>query len=107
MYFTHSLLPMSTINLAPTAFDVLVESATEVTKSVPVVGNAHICADSLSTKCRAGLNFYCYPSPVAKVFFGASCLCEIMGPVSSGIALITSADGIPTTGCLGSFGTRG
>ena len=63
------------INLDPSAVDALAESATELTsgisKNVPVIGNAAICADSLCTTGRAGINFYCSPNPVAKVFFGA------------------------------------
>jgi hypothetical protein len=99
------------INLAPSAVDALAESATEITsgisKNVPIIGNAAICVDSLSTTGRAGLNFYCSPNPVAKFFFGASCFCGIMGAASSGTALATSFAGIPVTGWLGSFGARG
>jgi hypothetical protein len=99
------------INLAPSAFDVLVESATDITsgisKNVPVIGNAAICADSLCTTGRAGINFYCSPNPVAKVFFGASCLCGLIGAASSGTALVTSFAGIPVGGLLGSFSARG
>ena len=99
------------INLAPTAVDAFAESATEITsgisKNVPVIGNAAICADSVCTTGRAGINFYCSPNPVAKVFFGASCLCGLMGAASSGTALVTSFAGIPVAGWLGSFGARG
>ena len=99
------------INLAPTAFDALVESTTEITsgisKNVPIVGNAAILSDSLCTTGRAGINFYCSPSPVSKVFFGASCFCGVIGAASSGTALITSFTGIPVAGWLGSFGARG
>ena len=99
------------INLAPSSFDVLVESATDITsgisKNVPVIGNAAICADSLCTKGRAGINFYCSPNPVAKAFFGASCLCGLIGAASSGTALVTSFAGIPVGGLLGSFSARG
>ena len=51
------------INLAPSAVDALAESATKITsgisKNVPIVGNAAICADSICTTGRAGINFYC------------------------------------------------
>jgi hypothetical protein len=101
------------INLAPSALDALAESVTELTsgisKNVPIIGNASICADSLCTTGRAGINFYCSPNLVAKVFFGASCLClcGIMGATSSGTALLTSFAGIPVVGWFGSFGARG
>lgn len=82
------------VNLVTTAVDTLAESATEITsdisKNVPIIGNAAICADSLCTTGRAGINFYYSPNPVAKVFFGASCLCGVMGAASSGTALLTS-----------------
>ena len=99
------------INLAPSAVDALAESATEITsgisKNVPIVGNAAICSDSLCTTGRAGINFYCSPNPVAKVFFGASCVCGVVGAASSATALVTSVAGIPVAGWLGSFGARG
>ena len=102
------------INLAPSAFDVLaesttalVDSATEISKNVPIIGNAAICADSICTTGRAGINFYYSPNPVSKVFFGASCLFGIMGAGSSVTALLTSFSGIPTAAWLGSFGARG
>ena len=99
------------INLAPSAIDALAESATEITsgisRNVPIIGNAAICTDSLCTTGRAGINFYYSPNPLSKVFFGASCICGVMGATSSGTALITSFAGIPVTGWLGSFGARG
>ena len=99
------------INLAPSAVDALVESATEITtgvsKNIPIIGNAAICTDSICTVGRAGINFYCSPNPVAKFFFGASCLCGTVGAVSSGTALVTSFAGIPVAGWVGSFGARG
>ena len=99
------------INLAPSAVDALAESVTEITsgisKNVPIVGNAAICADSLCTTGRAGINFYCSPNPIAKVFFGASCVCGVVGAASSATALVTSVAGIPVAGWLGSFGARG
>ena len=99
------------VDLAPSAVDVFAESATEITsgisKNVPIVGNATICAESLCTTGRAGINFYCSPSPIAKVFFGASSACGLVGATSSGVALVTSFAGIPMTGWLGSFGARG
>jgi hypothetical protein len=93
--------------LAPTAVDYFAESASILTDGVPVLGNAAICVDSLCTTGRAGINFYCSPNPVAKVFFGASCMCGVMGAASSGTALVTSFVGIPITGWLGSLGARG
>ncbi len=99
------------INLAPSAVDALAKSATEITsgisKNVPIVGNAAICADSLCTTGRASINFYCSPNPVAKIFFGASCVCGVIGAASSGTALVTSFAGIPVAGWIGSFGARG
>ena len=95
------------INLAPTAIDHLADSASTITDGVPVFGNAAICVDSLCTTGRAGINFCCSPNPVSKVFFGASCLCGVMGAASSGTALATSFAGIPLTGWLGSLGARG
>lgn len=93
------------ITIAPTAVDALVESATEITsgisKNVPIIGNAAICVDSLCTTGRAGINFYCSPNPVAKVFFGASFACGLMGAASSGsgTALATTFAVVPLTGC--------
>ena len=99
------------INLAPPAFDTLTESATEITsgisKNVLIVGNAEICSDSLCTTGRAGVNFYCSPNPLPRIFFGASCLYGVLGAASSGTALVTSFVGIPLTGWIGSFGARG
>ena len=99
------------VNIVPTAVDAFAESATEITsgisKNVPVIGNAAICADSVCTTGRAGINFYCSPNPIAKAFFGASCLCGMMGAASLGTALVTSFAGIPAAGWLGSFGARG
>lgn len=95
------------MGLAPTAMDEFAKSARTITDGVPVLGNAAICVDSLCTTGRAGINFYCSPNPVSKVFFGASCLCGVMGAASSGAALVTSFAGIPVTGCLGSLGARG
>lgn len=97
------------INLAPTAYDALADSLTDsvteitsaissISKNVPIIGNAALCADSISTTCRADINFYGSPSPVAKVFFGASCLCGLIGAASSGTALVTPLVGIPVTG---------
>ena len=95
------------MDLAPTAMDHFAESASTITDGVPVLGNAAICVDSLCTTGRAGLNFYYSPNPVSKVFFGASCLCGVMGATSSGTALATSFAGIPIAGWLGSLGARG
>ena len=98
------------INLAPSALDTLAESVTDITsgisKNVPVVGNVAICSDSLCTTGRAGLNFYYSANPIAKVFFGASCVCGVIGAASSGTALVTSFAGIPLAGWVGSFGAR-
>lgn len=95
------------MGLAPTAMDHFAESASTITDSVPVLGNAAICVDSLCTTGRAGINFYCSPNPLSKVFFGASCVCGIMGAGASGTALVTSFVGIPVAGWLGSLGARG
>ena len=98
------------INLLPTATDVLAESATDITtgitKNVPIVGNAAICTDSLYTTGCAGINFYCSPNPVARIFFGTSCICGVLGAASSGTALVTSFAGIPAGAWVGSFGAR-
>jgi hypothetical protein len=49
------------MNLASSAVDAFAESATEITsgisKNVPVIGNAAICADSLCTTSGASINF--------------------------------------------------
>lgn len=95
------------MNLAPSAMDHFAESASSLTDGVPVLGNAAVCVDSLCTTGRAGINFYCSPSPLSKVFFGASCVCGVMGAASSGTALVTSFAGIPMAGWLGVFGARG
>jgi hypothetical protein len=98
------------INLLPTAVDILAESATGITsgisQNVPIIGNVGLCVDSLYTTGKAGMNFYCSPSPVAKVFFGASCACGILGASASGVALVTRFAGIPLAGWIGSFGAR-
>ena len=91
--------------------DAFAESATTITSggstNVPMIGNAALCVDSLCTTGRAGSTFYGSPSPVAKLFFGASCCCGVIGAASSGAALATSFAGIPVAGWLGSFGARG
>lgn len=98
------------INLAPTAVDALAESATKITDgvatNVPIIGNAAICADSIWTTGRAGVNLYCSPNPFSKVCFGASCLFGVIGATASGTALVTSFVGIPVAGYVGSFGAR-
>ena len=78
--------------------DPATELTTGISKNVPVIGNAAIRADSLCTKGRAGINFYCSPNPVAKIFFGTSCLCGAIGAASSGTALVTLFAGIPVSG---------
>lgn len=99
------------INLLPTATDALAESATELTNglshNIPIIGNAALCTDSLCTTGRAGLNFYCSPNPVSKVFFATSCVCGLIGAGSSGIALLSPVTGIPVLGWVGTFGARG
>ena len=62
-------------NLSPSvveALDALAESATEMTRgisnNVKIIDNAAICADSICTTSRAGINFYCSSNPVATVF---------------------------------------
>ena len=88
------------INLATTAFDPFAKSATTLIDTVQVIGNVAICTDSLCTTGRAGINFYCSPNPVAKVFFGASCVWGLMGAAASGTALVTSFVGIPPAGLV-------
>ena len=98
------------INSAPSTMDLFAESTTEITNgistNVPIIGNAALCADSLCTTSRAGVNFYCSPNPLAKAFFGASCVFGVIGAAASGTALATSVAGIPIAGWLGSFGAR-
>ena len=105
------LLLLVIVNLAPSVFDAFAESATEITsgisKNIPIVGNAAICTDSLCTTDCAGINFYCSSNPVAKVFFGTSCVCGIISAASAGTSLVTSFAGIPAAGGIGSFGARG
>ena len=99
------------VNLLPTATDALAESATELTNglshNIPIIGNAALCTDSLCTTGRAGLNFYCSPNPVSKVFFATSCICGLIGAGSSGVALLSPVTGIPVLGWVGTFGARG
>jgi hypothetical protein len=92
--------------LAPTAFDALTESMTEITNSVPILGNSFLCVDSSCTAGRACFNFCCSPSPLSKIFFGASVVCGAAGALSSGTALFTSFAGVPAASYLGSFGAR-
>jgi hypothetical protein len=96
---------------APTAMDLLAQSTgnavTSIHGNVPGFGNAVICADSLCTAGRAGINFYFSPNPVAKAFFGVSCACGVMGATSSGVALVTSFAGIPVSGFFGLIAARG
>ena len=98
-------------NLPPTALDDLASSATELTngifKNIPIVGNAALCVDSLCTTGRAGINLYYSPNSVAKCFFGASCICGLIGGVISVTTLLTSFTGIPSLGWLGAFRARG
>lgn len=86
------------IDLALTAFDNLMESTIEITSGIStnayVIGNAALCADSIYTTSRAGINFYCSPNPISKVFFSPSCTCRIVGATPSGTALVTSFAGI-------------
>jgi len=101
----------NTIDVVAESATVFAESATQITsgisKNIPGIGNAAICADSLCTTGRAGINFYYSPNPVAKAFFGVSFVCRVVGATSSGTALVTSFAGIPVAGWLGSFGARG
>jgi len=71
-----------------------------------VAGNSAICADSICTLGRAGINFYYCPNPLARVFFAASFVCGTLGAVSSGAALLLSTWGIPTIAVLSSFSAR-
>ena len=99
------------VNLLPTAADDLARSVTGLTdglsQNVPIIGNAALCADSLCTTGRAGINFYCSPNPVSKVFFATSCVCGLIGAGSSGVALLSPVTGIPVLGWVGTFGARG
>jgi len=67
------------LKLAPSAIDYAAESFSTLTNSVPGLGNAAICVDILFTASRAGINFYFSPSPLTKIFFGASFACGTMG----------------------------
>jgi hypothetical protein len=102
---------MTNFTLPASAVDALAESTTKLTSgistNVPVIGNAGLCVDSLCTTGRGAVNFYYSPNPVAKVFFGASCLCGVIGAASSGTAVVTSFAGIPAASWFGSFGARG
>lgn len=82
-------------------------SASGITESIPAFGNTAICIDSLFTTGRAGMNFYTSPNPLSKVFFGASCLCGVIGATSSGLAVVTSFVGIPMGAWLGATSARG
>ena len=102
------------ITLAPTKMDEFAESATYLSKStsrltdaLPVVGNAAICIDSVTTTGRAAINFCSSPNTVARVFFGTSCLCGVLGAASSGTALATLYLGVPVGGWIGSISARG
>lgn len=99
------------VNLFSTATDALAESATELTNglshNIPIIGNAALCTDSLCTTGCAGLNFYCSPNPISKVFFATSCVCGLIGAGLSGIALLSSVTGILVLGWVCTFGARG
>ena len=69
--------------------------------------SCRLCVYSLCTTGYAGINFYCSPNPVSKVFFGASLVCGIVGAGASGTAALTSFAGIPIAGWFGSLGARG
>jgi len=72
-----------------------------------VVGNSALCADSIYTSGRAGINFYYCPNPLARVFFAASFVCGTLGVVSSATTLLTFSLGpIPIMAALGSFSAR-
>lgn len=98
---------------APTPADAFLDSAARATdlgvavaEKVPIVGNALMCGDSLYLAGRAGINFYCCPNILAKVCFGASCLCGTAGALASGTAALTGFLGIPTVGLVGTVGGR-
>jgi len=99
------------VNLLSTTADDLAKLATGLTdgigQNVPIIGNAALCADSLCTTGRAGINFYCSPNPVSKVFFATSCVCGLIGAGSSGVALLSPVTGIPVLGWFGTLGARG
>jgi len=92
------------INLAPTAMDHLVESTSTITDAIIPLGNAAICVYSPCTSGRFIINFCADPSLVSRALFVANCTCGIAGATASGVALATSAIGIPAIGWLGSFG---
>ena len=101
------------ITLAPTKMDEFAESATYLAKStsrltdaLPVVGNAIISVDSLTTTGRAAINFCSSSNTVARVFFGTSWLCGVLGAALYGTALATSYLGVPVRRWIGSIGAR-
>jgi len=95
------------LKLASSAIDYAAESFSTLTDAVFGLGNAAICVDSLCTAGCAGINFYCSPSPFAKIFFGASFACGTMGAAASGTALVTSYTGIPALGWVGGLRSKG
>ena len=55
------------------------KSASTVMYGIPVFDNADICGDSLCTTGIVGVNLYFCANPIFKMFFGASCLCYVVG----------------------------
>lgn len=53
------------------------------------------------------INFCCAPNPVAKVFFGASYICEVIETACLGTALIISFMVISIAGWISSFSVGG
>lgn len=95
------------VELFPTQTTILIESTTKVMNGIPILVNTTLAVDSICTTGRASINFYCSPNPVSKVFFGASCLCGVLGAGTSGTALVTSFVGIPVAEWLETLGARG
>ena len=94
------------MDFAPTPATILMETLNGVVGSAPILGNGVILTDSVCTAGRAAVNFCCAPSPIARVCFGASVVLGAAGAVSSGVALGTTALGLPVVGVVGSLGAR-
>ena len=87
------------VSLAVNVFAELVTKLTSViSKNVPIIGNSALCAESLCTTSRTGINFYCLPNPLANFFFGTSCVFGAVGTTASGVSLVISFSGMPAAG---------
>jgi len=71
-----------------------------------IVGQSAICADSIYTTGRAGINFYYSPNPIARIFFATSFVCGTIGAVSAATGLVPLVGGIPTLAIVSSFSAR-